>query len=168
MDRATFLKIIGAGAGSFLFSGFDINAESLRYDLKRVKIYDNYVRGVHFRKTDFLADLPKVNDVLHLEREPDNEYDRFAIKVVRNGKFLGYIAAYENITLALLMDQGVQLEASVSKVAENMLDKKYLDKVFSVQIFAKLLVPISHLETTDLGRKRADDVEDMYRRGIKF
>ncbi|NLI72194.1 MAG: hypothetical protein GX361_05615 [Bacteroidales bacterium] len=51
---------------------------------------------------------------------------------MRNGKFLGYIAAYENITLALLTDQGVKLEASVSKVVENMLDKKYLDKVFSV------------------------------------
>lgn len=59
MDRSTFLKVIGAGAGSFLFSGIDINAESLRYDLKRVKIYDNYVRGLHFRKNDFLADLPK-------------------------------------------------------------------------------------------------------------
>ena len=165
MDRATFLIIMGAGAGSFLFSGFDTKAENLRYDLKQVKIYDNYVRGVHFRKTDFLNDLPRVNDVLQLERETGNIYDRFAIKVTRNGKFLGYIAAYENITLAMLMDQGVQLDASVSNVVDNINDKRYLDKVFSVQVFAKLLVPFDHLEKTDLRAKRADDAEDVYRRG---
>lgn len=90
-----------------------------------------------------------MNDILQLERETDNQYDQFAIKVMRNGKFLGYIAAYENITLAMLMDQGVQLEASVSAVAEDIKEKKYLDKVFSVQVFAKLLVPYTHLETSD-------------------
>ncbi len=165
MDRAIFLKIMSVGAGSFLFSGLDMKVESLRYDLKQVKIYDNYVRGVHFRKNDFLNDMPKVNDPLQLEREPDNKYDRFAIKVLKDGMFLGYIAAYENITLALLMDQGVQLEASVSKVVDNITDKKYLDKVFSVQVFAKLLVPFDHLKVNDLGKERADDVEDIYRKG---
>lgn len=165
MDRETFLKIIGASAGSLLFSGWDLRAESFKYDLKKVKIYDNYVRGVNFRKNDFLSHIPKVNDILQLEREVDNKYDRFAIKILKDGKFLGYIAAYENITLAMLMDQGVQLDASVSKVIENINDKKYLDKVFSVQIFTKLLVPFSHLETNDLRTKRADDVEDVYRRG---
>lgn len=165
MDRATFIKVMTAGAGSFLFSGIEAQAENVRYDLKRIKIYDNYVRGVHFRKNDFLADLPSVNDVLQLEREADNLYDRFAIKVQKDGRFLGYIAAYENITLALLMDQGVQLEASVSKVADDIADKKYLDKVFSVQVFAKLLVPFDHLKVSDLEKERADDAVDVYRKG---
>lgn len=165
MDRATFLKVMTAGAGSFLFSGIEAQVENVRYDLKRIKIYDNYVRGVHFRKNDFLADLPKVNDVLQLEREAENIYDRFAIKVLKDGRFLGYIAAYENITLALLMDQGVQLEAFVSKVADDIADKKYLDKVFSVQVFAKLLVPFDHLKINDLGKERADDAVDVYRKG---
>ena len=89
MDRATFIKVMTAGAGSFLFSGIEAQAENVRYDLKRIKIYDNYVRGVHFRKNDFLADLPSVNDVLQLEREADNLYDRFAIKVQKDGRFLG-------------------------------------------------------------------------------
>lgn len=165
MDRATFLRIMSAGAGSFLFSGLDAKVENLRYDLKKIKIYDNYVRGVHFRKQDFLVDVPKVNDLLQLERETDNRYDQFAIKVMRKGKFLGYISAYENITMALLMDQGVQLEASVSAVAEDIKEMKYLDKVFSVQVFAKLLVPFTHLETGDLQTKRADDANDVYRKG---
>ena len=165
MDRATFLKIMGAGAGSFLFSGLDSKMESLRYDLKKIKIYDNYVRGVNFRKKDLLTVGLKVNDPLELIREEENKYDRFAIKVLKNGHFLGYIAAYENITLALLMDQGVQLEASVSNVIPVIDEKKYLDKVFSVQVFTKLLVPFTHIETTNLKTKRADDVEDVYRKG---
>lgn len=156
---------MGAEAGSFLFSGLEMKAESLRYDLRKIKIYNNYVRGVNFRKNDFLSHTPKINDVLQLEREADNKYDRFAIKVMKDGRFLGYIAAYENITLAMLMDQGVHLEASVSKVADEIDDKKYLDKVFSVQVFAKLLVPFDHLKVNDLGKERADDAEDMYRKG---
>jgi hypothetical protein len=165
MDRATFLKIMGAGAGSFLLSGWEVKSENLRYDLKKVKIYDNYVRGVNFRKPDFLAHLPKVNDTVLLEREPENRYDRFAIKVLKEGRFLGDIAAYENIVMAMLMDQGVQLEASVSAVAENIDEKRYLDKVFSVQVFTKLLVPYNYLETNDLRTKRADDAVDIYRKG---
>lgn len=165
MDRATFLQIIGIGSGSFLFSGLDARMESLRYDLKKIKIYDNYVRGVNFRKNDFLVADLQVNDSLQLVREADNQYDRFAIKVLKNNRFLGYIAAYENITLAMLMDQGVRLEASVSKVRKQLDMKTYLDKVFSVQIFTKLLVPFDHLQVNDLGKERADDVIDGYRTG---
>ncbi|MFT3753501.1 MAG: HIRAN domain-containing protein [Paludibacter sp.] len=165
MNRETFLKIMGAGAGSFLLSGFDLNAENLKYDLKKVKIYDNYVRGVNFRKSDFLSIQLKVNDALQLERESDNKFDRFAIRVLKDSKFLGYIAAYENIVMAMLMDQGVKLEASVSKVDEIIHEDRYIDKVLSVQVFTKLLVPYSQLETNDLRTKRADDAEDIYRKG---
>lgn len=168
MDRSTFIKIIGAGAGSFLLSGIDLKAESLKYDLRKVKIYDNYVRGVNFRKDEYLAVKLKINDELELVRETDNKYDQFAIKVMKNDKFLGYIAAYENVTLAMLMDQGVRLEASVSNVNEISDTKKYIDNVFSVQVFAKLLVPYNHLEINDLRTKRADDAQDYYRQGAKI
>ncbi|MDD2657438.1 MAG: HIRAN domain-containing protein [Candidatus Pacebacteria bacterium] len=168
MNRGTFIKIIGAGAGSLLLSGIDLNAESLKYDLKQIKIYDNYVRGVNFRKRDFLLANLNVNDILQLCRESDNIYDQFAIKVMKGNKFLGYIPAFENITLAMLMDQGVKLEASVSKLNNITDSEKYLDNVFSVQVFAKLLVPYRHLETTDLQTKRADDAHDIYRQGNKI
>lgn len=165
MERSSFLKIIGAGAGSLLLSGFDFNSDSLKYDLKKIKIYDNYVRGVNFRKNDFLSIKLNENDELQLERENENKYDKFAIKVLKGGKFLGYIAAYENIVLAMLMDQGVKLEASVSKIDKINNEEKYLQNVFSVQVFAKLLVPYQQLEQNDLRTKRADDAEDIYRQG---
>ena len=132
---------MGTNVGSFLLSGKEIKSKNLRYDLK------------------------KVNDTVLLKREPENKYDRFAIKVLKEGRFLGYIAAYENIVMAMLMDQGVQLETSVSSVAENIDEKRYLDKVFSVQVFTKLQVPYNYLETNDLRTKRADDAVDIYRKG---
>ncbi|NLO70349.1 MAG: hypothetical protein GX102_05290 [Porphyromonadaceae bacterium] len=163
MNRAEFLKIMSVGAGSFLFSSFNLDTENLKYDLKKVKIYDNYVRGVNFRKQDFFSAALKVNDPLQLQRDVENVYDSYAIKVLKNSQFLGYIAAYENIVMAMLMDQGVQLEASVCNIREVIDENKYLDKVFSVQVFAKLLVPFNHIGSNDLRTKRADDAKDIYR-----
>jgi hypothetical protein len=65
----------------------------------------------------------------------------------------------------MLMDQGVRLEASVSKVNQVSDKDKYLDNVFSVQVFTKLLVPYNHVEKNDLRTKRADDAADIYRQG---
>lgn len=163
MDRSNFLKILSAGAGSLFIKGLNVDSDSLQYDLKKIKIYDNYVRGVNFRKNDFFEAKLSIGDIVQLVREPDNAHDRFAVKVEKKGMFLGYIAAYENIVLAMLLDQGVHLEASVSNLKENIQKDKYLDQVFSVQVSAKLLVPVHHLQATDLATKRADDIEDIYR-----
>lgn len=165
MDRGTFVKILASGTGSLLLSGIGLNQEFLKYDLQKVKIYDNYVRGVNFRKSDFLSVQLKINDPLELEREHTNQFDQYAIKVLRKGIFIGYIAAYENIVLAMLLDQGVQLEASVSNIKSLTGNEKYIDKVFSVQVYTKLLVPYQQIDITDLSTKRADDAEDIYRQG---
>jgi hypothetical protein len=37
--------------------------------------------------------------------------------------------------------------------------------LFSVQVFAKLLVPFDHLKVSDLEKERADDAVDVYRKG---
>lgn len=139
--QGLFLKLREQVWAAFLFSGKEIKSKNLLYDLK------------------------KVNDTVLLERELENKYDRFAIKMLKDGRFLGYIAAYENIVMTMLMDQGVQLGASVSSVTENINETRYLDKVFSVQLFTKLLVPYNYLETNDLRTKRADDAVDIYRKG---
>lgn len=165
MERSEFLKILTAGAGSLLFTGFDVKSGNLKYDLKKVKIYDNYVRGVHFRKKDFLSASLKENERVNLVREPENKYDRFAIRVEKDGKFLGYIPAYENIVMAMLLDQGVQLEANVSEIKKDLKEKSYLDKVLAIEVYSKLLVPFQHLQANDLTNHRADDAEDIYRKG---
>ena len=165
MERNDFLKIIGAGAGSLLFTGFGIQNDSLRYDLKRIKIYENYARGVHFVRDSFFATPLKDGDPLQLIREPQNKHDRFAIRIEKGGNTLGYIAAYENVSIALLMDQGVQLEAVASQVDLELEEDMYLDKPFAIQIFTKVLVPFDHIDNSGVKNLPADDVIDRYRQG---
>lgn len=47
--------------------------------------------------------------MLNLVRESENKYDRFAIKVEKTEHFWA-ILSYENIVMAMLMDQGVSLK----------------------------------------------------------
>lgn len=65
----------------------------------------------------------------------------------------------------MLLDQGVKLEANVSNVKKMIDEEKYLDKVFAIEVYAKLLVPFKHLQSNDLANHRADDAEDIYRKG---
>ena len=51
---------------------------------------------------------------LTLQREPDNEYDPFAVKVLFKDQKLGYIPKSKNQTIARLMDAGKRFYAKVS------------------------------------------------------
>ena len=51
---------------------------------------------------------------LKLQREPDNEFDPFAVKVLFKEQKLGYIPKSKNQTIARLMDAGKQFYAKVA------------------------------------------------------
>ena len=51
---------------------------------------------------------------LTLQREPDNEFDPFAVKVLFKDQKLGYIPKSKNQTIARLMDAGKRFYAKVS------------------------------------------------------
>lgn len=57
--------------------------------------------------------IPKETE-LSLQREPDNQFDKFAIKIVFKDNKLGYIPKSKNQTIARLMDVGKQFYAKVS------------------------------------------------------
>lgn len=52
---------------------------------------------------------------LKLEREPKNEYDGFAVKILFEGQKIGYIPRSKNQTIARLMDAGKQFYAKAIK-----------------------------------------------------
>lgn len=52
---------------------------------------------------------------LTLEREPKNEYDEFAIKILFEGQKVGYVPKSKNQTIARLMDAGKQFYAKVTE-----------------------------------------------------
>ena len=76
------------------------------------------VAGVfHVRNYKSLMKKLKVDDRLQLIREPQNEYDEWAILVMTlEHKKLGYIPRRENKILARLMDAGKSIFAEVSEV----------------------------------------------------
>jgi hypothetical protein len=147
MKRDDFLKIIGSGTGGFLLGGLGQNLSEINYEIKETVIYDNYINGVKFREEDFLKARPKENDLVTLEREAENPYDYYAVKVIVNSYFIGYLPAHENIAIANLMDAGVQMHASVSKVQLDDNDR-YYQKAIAVKVSARMLAPI-HTIVTD-------------------
>ncbi len=57
--------------------------------------------------------IPKETELI-LKREPDNKFDKFAIKVLYKNNKLGYIPKSKNQTIARLMDVGKQFYAKVA------------------------------------------------------
>jgi hypothetical protein len=98
------------------------------------------VVGMHFRgehaKTYAAALQP--GDSLLLEREPDNEYDVFAIKVItpeRNGEpgfHLGYIEKGAARWIATDMDEGMEFTCTVRDVLienNNHYPRVYIEEI---------------------------------------
>ena len=152
MNRSDFLKTLGLGVGGLVIpiTSF-INSQ-------RIKIYDNYVRGLYYYKFKEAKQLLKEGDVLTLIRNRENVHDLYAIEVYFQDFKLGYIAAYENVVLANMMDQNVALFANVSK-----LNTKDYGQGVAVAIYAELMVPSEKLFTMMDFELRADDATDLYR-----
>ncbi len=61
----------------------------------------------------------RLGDALELVREPDNPYDRNAVRVDWRGRKLGYVPRAENEALAWAMDRGERLTARISRLQEH-------------------------------------------------
>lgn len=164
MKRTDFLKILATGSGSVLLSSANLIGQDLRFQLQKVVVYDNYIKGMLHYRNNFEQVKLTLKQAVTLEREPENIYDRFAIKVIANNLQIGYISAYENVVLANLMDKGVCLDAEISKIHTKSINK-YMRDVVSIKIQTQLMVPIQHLQAQDLSKQPADDVVDAYRQG---
>lgn len=153
MKRSTFLKSLGLGAGGLILP---INP---LLNTKLVKIYDNYVRGLnHYEFTKVRKEL-KADDELLLVREKENKYDAFAVRVNFGQHRLGYLPAYENIVIANMLDIGVNMKASVSKISSH----SNIYSALAVQIYAELITPTQKLVDELVANERASDFPDLYR-----
>jgi len=155
MKRSDFLKSFGLGGAGLIIP-------RSTWLQKPIKIYDNYVKGLMHYHFESLKHTIKEGDALILQRELTNTYDRFAVAVYFEDKKIGYLAAYENIVIANLLEQGVALLAFVNMLNRNGL----VYEALSVEVFANIVIEDPKILTTDLLQKRADDANDVYRRGI--
>lgn len=84
---------------------------------------DVAVVGMHFREKEgipakgYVASfVPPVE--LQLEREPDNRFDAFAIKVIFNNEHIGYIEASQAMYISPLIDQGQTCTCTVLRLEQ--------------------------------------------------
>lgn len=158
MKRSNFIKTLGLGA-----TGLVLPTSSLIKS--KVKIYNNYVKGLqHYHFLEVAYKL-KVGDVLQLKRDTKNTYDAFAVAVYFNSYKLGYLPAYENIVIANMLDAKVNLYVQISYF--NNQDNDYKMETLGIEVFAELISPTTQL-ITELQNKRASDAEDIYRKGYNL
>ena len=127
--------------------------ESPEYDEGIVKKVNVLECGIVNLDGKILEPLPVGTELL-LEREPSNQYDRWAILVkTENGKVLGYIPAGKNQSVARLMDAGKHISACVadSSEAEYQKSLKVFDFRESTQIPLRLFWEIPVIKGDDHG-----------------
>ena len=158
MKRSEFLQSLGLGA-----TGLILPKSLLSKSM--IKIYDNYVRGLHHYDFDKVKNQLNIGDNLILKRDSENIHDSFAVEVYYQEYKLGYLPAYENISIANMLDAKVELPAKISFLKEEK--DPYKRKTLGIEIFAELISPTPHL-ISKLQNKRAEDAEDLYRQHYDF
>lgn len=83
------------------------------------------VVGMHFRERDGVPAKSIVQNFippveLQLEREPENPFDSYAIKVLFEGQHIGYIEADSAAFIAPYMDEGTEFRC----VVDNLIERK--------------------------------------------
>lgn len=98
MNRLDFFRTLGLGTTGLIIP-------NTTWSQKPVKIYDNYVKGLTHYGFEKIREQMTVGTELTLKRELTNDYDSFAVGVYFNTFKLGYLAAYENIAIANMLEQ---------------------------------------------------------------
>lgn len=82
----------------------------------RIVVQSSPLAGFRHYEAPSLWGEVKPGDELTLVREPDNPYDRNAVRVEWRSFKLGYVPRSQNETVSRLLDGGTPLAARVSKV----------------------------------------------------
>ncbi len=85
----------------------------------RILIQSSPLAGAQYHALDEVRDALRVGDLLTLVREPENRYDRRAIRVEWRGRKLGYLPRAENRVVAAALDRGDRLVARVAALSDD-------------------------------------------------
>jgi DNA helicase-4 len=87
------------------------------------------IAGLFYSIGDILpSSILSVGHELDLIREPDNRHDSFAVKIVLDGRKLGYVPSAHSRTVARLIDNHHFMVAVVSKVGANDVEIEIRDR----------------------------------------
>jgi hypothetical protein len=115
MHRGRFLRGI-LGSVALLGSGRGALSALPAPVLRRVPVLEAFIRGFQYHDGPGVIGRMQAGDALQLVREPGNDFDENAIAVHWNGHHLGYLPREENNTLARMMDRGVPLVSTLTRM----------------------------------------------------
>lgn len=82
---------------------------------RRLLIQESAVAGFQYHQGEVVFDRLAVGQPLDLVREPDNRFDRRAVRLDWQGHKLGYLPRAENAAVAQMLDRGERLTATISQ-----------------------------------------------------
>ncbi|MDI6748817.1 MAG: HIRAN domain-containing protein [Pseudomonadota bacterium] len=98
----------------FLAISLAARAESIK-----LLVQSSPLAGFQYHAGEALWDEMRIGDRLALIREPDNPYDRRAVRVEWRGVMLGYLPRAENEAVAAAMDRGEQIEGRIAALVKH-------------------------------------------------
>ena len=114
-----------------LISGIGNNELKLPFE-NEIYLYTIEIAGLNYYVNEYTKVLEK--DILKLQREENNEFDKYAILVyTHKDDRLGYIPKRQNRIFARLMDGGKMLYAKVKSVEYEF---DYINKIL-IEIYLK-------------------------------
>ncbi len=91
-------------------------AGTLHAQTVKLLVQSSPLAGFRYAEASQVWPELRVGDALELVREPDNPYDRNAVRVDWRGRKLGYVPRAENAALAWAMDRGERVTARISRL----------------------------------------------------
>jgi hypothetical protein len=102
---------------------------------RKIYLFQSFVAGFRFYRGMELLPMMGVNDPLELRREPENEYDSFAIALYWQEEKIGFLPAANNEMIARLLDaEALPLLAFITHIN------------YEVQPWENIAVAVCHLQ----------------------
>lgn len=120
MQRRLFLKSLFAAIStlSLFVLGRKPDVEAVSNN-REILLQISPVAGFQFYDGNRLWTAIRPNDLLDLVAEPDNPYDKQAVKVMWNGNQLGYVPRSENTAVSQMLGRGQSLTARISALRQS-------------------------------------------------
>ncbi|MBO6517798.1 MAG: HIRAN domain-containing protein [Bacteroidia bacterium] len=155
MKRSEILNKLGLGA-----SGVVLPSGLARVKNEPVRVYDGFLRSIMYYGFVDLKERIGVGDELTMKRDHDNVYDAFAIAIHWKGVKIGYLATYENMVIANLLDSGISMKAYVSKIDLSANPKNAL----AIAVFTDMVIALPPVSSKFAPKPRVRTQEGIYER----
>ena len=113
MERRSFLKTLLGLPLLIPPKGMFPRLKSKR-NKKDILIQKSPIAGFQYYEGERLWKKLSIGDMVQLNREPDNPYDKKAVEICWRGIKLGYLPRVENTAVTQMMDQGQEITARIS------------------------------------------------------